>query len=151
MTEEKQTTKTHDPKLNLFQRLLRVSEEVGKIHKGGYNSHSKYNYVSEADVSNQFREAFLKYGVYCSVSTVDENFLQTQTKSGTAQVYAMVTSEFTFVNVDKPEEKHIIRSKGHGVDTGDKGIYKAMTGAVKYGLLKSFCIGTDDDLSLIHI
>lgn len=34
---------------------------------------------------------------------------------------------------------------GYGDDAGDKGIYKALTGAVKYALMKQFLVSTGDD------
>lgn len=40
---------------------------------------------------------------------------------------------------------HTVRFFGDGLDKGDKGLYKAYTGAIKYLLMKTFLIPTGDD------
>ncbi len=42
-------------------------------------------------------------------------------------------------------ESHVSTAYGQGQDKGDKGVYKAATGAEKYFLLKTFLIATGDD------
>jgi hypothetical protein len=50
-----------------------------------------------------------------------------------------------FINADCPEEKIESFYYGYGIDTQDKGIGKAISYAVKYALLKQFCLETGDD------
>jgi hypothetical protein len=52
--------------------------------------------------------------------------------------------EFKFIDGETGEEL-VFHSEGEGQDAGDKGIYKAITGAQKYALMKAFMIPTGDD------
>ena len=56
-----------------------------------------------------------------------------------------VTVDGTFIDGDTGEVMPIATFVGTGADTGDKGVFKAMTGAEKYLLLKAFLISTGDD------
>src|ERR1700738_467768 len=51
---------------------------------------------------------------------------------------------YTFMDRDTAEEI-TVKVAGEGRDPGDKGPYKAMTGALKYALLQSFLLATGDD------
>ena len=53
--------------------------------------------------------------------------------------------EFTFMDGDSDATIGPLRFAGAGADTGDKGVYKSMTGAEKYFLMKTFLIATGDD------
>ena len=129
----------------LSVRLLAVMEEFGTIDKGGYNSHSNYKYVKEADVARKFQELLVKHRVFVFSSIIDSKTVPTQTSSGKSAFYSKVVVEYTFVNVDQPEERHSVQAVGEGMDTGDKAIYKAITGAHKYMLIRNFNLGSDED------
>jgi G3E family GTPase len=55
-----------------------------------------------------------------------------------------VVMDYTLVD-SQTGERETIRVAGEGRDPGDKGPYKAMTGALKYALLQTFLIATGDD------
>lgn len=131
--------------LNLYQRLHGAMSEAGMMGKGGYNDHSKYTYVKAADVAKKFQELLLKYRVFCSANVIDTVHQKTQTAGGKAAMFAGVKVEYTFTNIDKPDEKLSVVAVGDGMDTGDKGIYKALTGSQKYLYSLNFCMGSDDD------
>ena len=66
------------------------------------------------------------------------------TKSGSTQYIVCVDMEFKFIDGDSGEELTLNMS-GEGQDVGDKAIYKAISGAQKYALMKAFMIPTGDD------
>jgi hypothetical protein len=43
------------------------------------------------------------------------------------------------------DEEIIAKAAGQWLDAGDKAPYKTMTGALKYALLQSFLLATEDD------
>ena len=53
--------------------------------------------------------------------------------------------EFTWINAENPEETIVCPWYGQGVDSGEKGVGKALTYAEKYFILKQFNIATDKD------
>jgi hypothetical protein len=63
----------------------------------------------------------------------------------------MVTMSIKFVNADQPDEFIEVQHYGYGIDPQDKGIGKAVSYAVKYALLKMFCLETGDDVEKDNI
>lgn len=133
MEEPEKKTKT------LVQRLYAIMSEVGSVAKAGENQHFKYKYVKEADVTEHMRELLCKHGVLLMPSIGHAGAAE-----GMENV-VQVMIHYTFINVDDQNDKMTITFYGDGQDKGDKGIFKAITGAHKYMFLKTFQIGTDDD------
>lgn len=121
--------------VGLFVKLAQVMAAVQRVEKKGRNEFHKYDYATEADIVEAVRGALAERSVVL-LPSVDE-----VTVNGTLTTLAMT---FTFVDGETGEVRE---SKwiGCGDDRGDKGAYKAMTGAVKYFLLKTFLIPTGDD------
>jgi hypothetical protein len=135
------TTKTK----NLFQRLLDIMEEAGTMKKAGYNDFNKYSYIKESDVAEKFQTLLVKHGVFLFSSVTEAKSVQVQSASGKPSILSTVQMQYTFVNVDNPEDKFSVNAAGDGMDTGDKAIYKALTGAHKYVLIRNFNLGSEDD------
>jgi hypothetical protein len=60
----------------------------------------------------------------------------------------MVIAKFQFEIIDREtDEREVYQAFGSGADTGDKGLYKAYTGAIKYFLANNFLVaeGTDPE------
>lgn len=130
--------------MNLVSKLAEVMKQVKYIQKTGYNSFHKYKYATEADVNEKVREELAKLNVIM-VPSVKSCINRTHlTSSGKTEYIVTVEVEFTFFDGDS-EEKITLTSFGEGQDAGDKGVYKAITGAQKYALMKAFMIPTGDD------
>jgi hypothetical protein len=131
--------------MNLYQKLIAIMSEAGTMAKKGRNEHQRYDYVREADVSEKFQELLVKHGVFVFSSVDDVTERETTNAKGRTNTFATVHVTYTFVNADNPEEQFKVGAAGSGVDVGDKGIYKALTGAHKYFLIRNFNLGSDDD------
>lgn len=130
--------------MNLVSKLAEVMKQVKYIQKTGYNSFHKYKYATEADVNEKVREELAKLNVIM-IPSVKSCINRTHlTSSGKTEYIVTVEVEFTFFDGDS-EEKITLTSFGEGQDAGDKGVYKAITGAQKYALMKAFMIPTGDD------
>lgn len=125
---------------SLAARLCSVMAECKNIEKRGVNAFHKYKYVREADVSEALRELMASHGVFClpDVEAVEERALQ-------KGVFIRVKVKYTFINTEDPSDIYTATHYGDGTDTGDKGLYKALTGCHKYMLIRTFCVGSDDD------
>lgn len=119
----------------IHSKMLWVTEQVSRIPKSGYNSFHKYHYVKEDDLTDAVRKLFIQVGIFQSVS-VNEVI-----QNGTLTT---ITTTHTFTDVDTGQSI-TVNFAGAGDDKGDKGIYKAMTGDMKYLLLKTFMIPTGED------
>lgn len=128
---------------NIATKLLQITKEIGHIKKSGYNSHQKYQYATEKDILEEVKTACLSAGVahFCSVI---EQKVELHDLKGKPNFLATVVMEHTFVDIESGENISV-KSVGTGIDNQDKAIYKAMTGANKYVLSKTFMIASDDD------
>lgn len=119
----------------LFAKLTDVMAEVGYVQKKGYNDFQKYKYVTEADLIDAVRDKLTERRVMLIPSAQEV----TQNDS-----LVHVKMRFTFVDAESGET---VQSDwyGSGADKGDKALYKAYTGALKYFLMKTFLIPTGDD------
>lgn len=114
----------------------------GPVQKDKKNEHSKYTYLSEAKYKELFTQLLAEHGLELTSSCEEEKEIQTNHKSfGCGRV---VTWQFTLTDTDTGyyEESHVT---AEGWDSGDKAIYKAHTGALKYYLANTFMVASGDD------
>lgn len=144
--------------LNIYQRLLKITEELKTVEKNlsvPVTKNNSYKAVGERDVLDAVKPLEVKYGVYSYAydrKIIDSGELvstrkdyQTNEYHDIKQLYLRLEVTYRFVNVDNPQEYIEIKTYGDGIDTGDKATGKAMTYADKYALLKAYKISTGDD------
>ena len=120
---------------NVHQRIAAVMEKVSYIQREEKKGMT-YRVVSHDKVTALLRPAMMECGVACYPVRCDH------THNGNRAECSMTVR---FVNIDAPTDFIDVQSFGYGVDTQDKGPGKAMSYAVKYALLKTFCLETGDD------
>lgn len=120
---------------NIGKKILAVMGEVGKVGKDKTNSFHKYDYASDEAVVGAIRDSIIKNGL---VVIPNQLSCRVDGELTTLEV------KYTLLDVDSGEIIEAI-AYGQGQDKGDKGVYKAATGAEKYFLLKTFLIATGDD------
>src|SRR6266550_530901 len=132
-------------KLNLLQKLASVVAEIDNVDKRGRNTFQNYNYVKAADVAWLVRKALASRNIYLVTDVVEIRNYLIPAKEGHLQAIDL-RMEFSFFDGDSPETPPIVlHSWGTGTDKGDKAVYKAMTGALKYGLRHAFLIPDESD------
>lgn len=128
----------------IAKALHQVMEKVSYVQKTGKNAFHGYSYAGEADLLAVLRPAMIEAGLLLlpsnrTVSPVDDH------GNVTVQI------EYTLVHKDGDIWPEKLVAVGMGNDrakngsVGDKGVYKAITGANKYLLFKLFQIETGDD------
>jgi ERF superfamily len=124
--------------------LHNVMTKVTYVQKGSENKFHGYKYVSEGDLLEKLRPALIEEGLIL-IPSVD--MVRPLDEHGNT----VVDMRYEIVHKDGDIWPHPIRISGCGNDraksgvVGDKGIYKAITGANKYFLFKLFQIETGDD------
>lgn len=136
MSEEKQKT--------LVKKLSEVMQEVKYIQKRGHNKFHNYKYATESDVAEKVREALAERSVIMIPNVKEHTTREHINAKGKTEYIASVVMEFKFIDGESGEEISF-HSVGEGQDAGDKAVYKAITGAQKYALMKAFMIPTGDD------
>ena len=133
---------THEQVITVY--LNRVMLEVGFVQKKDENKFQKYKYAGEAALLAALRPSMVKHGLALfpsvkSVSPIDEY--------GNTHVII----NYTLSHISGAVWPHELQAAGCGNDrnskggVGDKGLYKAITGANKYMLFKLFQLETGDD------
>lgn len=128
------------------EKILKVMTAIDYLKKDGnvqYGS-TRYSYLSEEKVTSCIREAMRDAGlviVPVGMEVISEKDIQV--KSGTS-IKTLIRVNYLFVDTDTGESIEA-SALGEGMDVGDKGIYKAMTGAYKYVQRETFMIPTGDD------
>ena len=94
------------------------------------------------------RKVLVKHGIGFTYSATKVNHRTTdRIKEGVVigtMYYADVAVDVTFTDAESGESV-TVQSFGCGQDTGEKAIYKAMTGALKYALRMNFLIPDESD------
>lgn len=125
-------------KAKLYKKMHAVMSEAGYVQKKGYNAFHKYAYAQEADILEHIKPLLVAKGIFFSFQATE------LTKIGELTSVKLVA---TFGDIDTGYSLEIPFC-GEGQDKGDKGIYKAYTGGLKYLLMKNFLLPTGDDPEL---
>lgn len=128
---------------NLLEALNKVMAACGVVRKDGRNDFHKYEYTSEHGLLMALRPAMVEHGLLLLPSLDGE--VRIDEHGNTHLVMA-----YTLAHVSGEVWPEKIRAPGCGNDknskgVGDKGTYKALTGANKYLLFKLLQIATGDD------
>jgi hypothetical protein len=126
----------------LFGKMSKVLGAVQRVAKNGTNSHFGYKFVRESDLTDAIRDHLAAHNlcVFFGASEV-MGVRETDGKAGPVTTIKMTA---TFACGDGGAT-FTTSWLGSGQDAGDKGVYKALTGGVKYLLMKNFLVSTGDD------
>ena len=114
--------------------------DVGYVQKAGHNDFQNYKYATEADAIAALRPAMIKHGL-CMIPSVESVEQDEWGNTNVLMHYRILDEEGNFLSFRAAGSGNDKNNKG----VGDKGIYKALTGASKYALLKTFMMETGDD------
>ncbi len=137
---------TNLDRATLYRKIATVTAAVSRIPKNGRNSFHNYNYATESDITDGLRDLLSEHGLaFLPPSVISWERSDTVKKNGErGDDLTRVQLQFGLACTDTGEVFSAF-FWGEGQDGGDKGFYKAYTGAVKYFLMKTFLIATGDD------
>ena len=137
---------------NIYQRMSDITTELKTVFKNltvKVSETNQYKAVSEKDVLDAVKPVEAKYGIYSypiDREILREETQERETRSGIRkELFTRIRTIYRFINVDKPEEFIDTITYADGIDSGDKGMGKAMTYADKYALMKAYKISTGED------
>jgi len=142
----------NEKKLNLYQKIQAVSNEIRNISKGLTVGSGPYSYkaVGDLDVTLAVKDAETKYGIVSipiKQDLINSEIVRTIKKDNIEGLTYVDTIKMTvrIIDIDFPADFIEIESFGKGIDSGDKGFGKASTYARKYALLNAYKIATGED------
>jgi hypothetical protein len=124
------------PMKNIHQRMHAVMTDLDYIEKGDAKVNGQYRFVSHDQVTSKIHPLLVKHRLLILPSVHECLQENNRTK---------ITLQLAIINIDQPGDYVLVQFPGYGIDSGDKGIGKAISYAYKYGLLKTFCLETGDD------
>ncbi|MDB5105795.1 MAG: hypothetical protein JWP91_3484 [Fibrobacteres bacterium] len=129
-----------------MQKLAKVMAETRWVEKKGRNSFFNYDYARETDILDAVRTKLADNGIFVFTSVENMEMKETgkRTRDGSPVNLVIVKTKHTFWDGESGETAEVFGT-GCGEDSGDKAIYKAITGAMKYFISKNFLISTGDD------
>jgi len=140
MAKEPAPQETLTAEAIILRAMNAVMNEVDYVQKKGENDFHGYKYATEADVLDRLRPAMVKHGLVLIPSVQ-------QVSSVDAHGNTTVSIHYTLAHISGAVWPTPVIAAGCGNDrnkngVGDKGLYKAITGANKYMLFKLFQIET---------
>jgi hypothetical protein len=119
----------------LVKKLAEAMEKVGGVEKKGRNQAQSYDYVKAADVAKALRHELFQRGIVIipdEVECLNKQLTFTNAKGDQRQVNEVQVK--TAYHITDGSETLTMSGYGIAWDSGDKAIYKAKTGALKYFL-----------------
>lgn len=116
-------------------------KEKGVLQRKGVNDFDHYKYFTEAQYKELFTELFTDEGLELTSSAEDVQRYEGSAKQPHGR---MISVRYTLSDIDTGFYESVI-IPGDGMDKGDKGIYQAYTGSLKYYLANTFMVSTGDD------
>ena len=138
----------------IYAALSAIQGELAKegISKDRKNAQQGYAFRGIDDVLNALAPLFKKYGVFCIPTVTARQVTQVETKSGGNLFYTTIEADFTFYSAEDGS-KLSGRVIGEAMDSGDKSTNKAISAAMKYLCILTFCIpleGENDADAVTH-
>jgi len=125
--------------INLYKKMHAIMERVDFIKKDKKNDFHNYDYASEEIIKKTLHAELVKEKVLFLLSA-------NEVKIDTASEKPLTHVKFFYQFIDVDTGEAINGAfVGTGEDKGDKGTYKAITGAIKYILTSTFLIPTGND------
>ena len=128
----------------LQQKKHQVREQLkdmGVQQRKGKNDFDHYKYFTEAQYKKLFTRLLVEAGLELTASVKSAQQYHGSEKQPQGR---LVEVEYTLTDIETGHAE-TATVYGDGVDKGDKGIYKAYTGSLKYYLANTFMVATGDD------
>lgn len=127
--------------LDLLHRLHAIQKECEDMKKEGWNDHAHYQYLTASQVVSKIKELMDKHGVLFTYSAELLKFEDV----GKTQKGVVVKIDYKFWNIDDEKDFLCGRFDSLAGDSGDKQVFKAVTGGIKYIYTGTFNIANEDD------
>ena len=126
----------------IFQKMTSILKETKAITKSEKNQQQGFKFRGIDNVMNELHELFAKNDVFILQEVQDFTVDARPTAKGGTLFYTRATIKFRYMTTDGSFVETV--NVGEAMDSGDKGMNKAMSIALKYSLLQMFLIPTEE-------
>ena len=126
----------------IYGKIAGILKETKAISKTEKNQQQGFKFRGIDNVMNELHDLFSKNDVFILQEVLNFTTENRPTKSGGTNTFTRATIKFRYMTTDGSfiETTNV----GEAMDSGDKGMNKAMSIALKYSLLQMFLIPTED-------
>lgn len=129
---------THKPLI--YGKLAEIMRNLNAIRKEKNGPGYKFRGID--DIYNALHAHFASAGVIITSEVLNNQREERSTKSGGLMLYVVLTVKFSYWAEDGSAVSCVV--VGEAMDISDKATQKAMSNALKYALMQTFLIPTDD-------
>lgn len=126
----------------IYGKMANILKETKAITKSEKNQQQGFKFRGIDNVMNELHELFAKYEVFILQEVKSYTTENRPTKSGGTNTYTRATITFKYMTTDGSYVE--TTNVGEAMDSGDKGMNKAMSIALKYSLLQMLLIPTEE-------
>jgi hypothetical protein len=126
----------------IFKKMIEIMNDIEAIGKNKTNTQQGYKFRGIDDMYNAIHPLFKKHGVFVLSEVLAEKRDERATKSGGVLFAVVLDVRFSFVAEDGSQVQSTV--KGEAMDSGDKATNKALSTALKYALMQTFLIPTEE-------
>lgn len=126
----------------IFSKMVNILKETKAITKSEKNQQQGFKFRGIDNVMNELHEIFSRNDVFILQEVKDFTTENRPTKSGGTNTFTRATITFRYMTTDGSFVE--TTNVGEAMDSGDKGMNKAMSIALKYSLLQMFLIPTEE-------
>lgn len=137
---EEETKQHHVPKI--YGAIASIMADTKSISKGRKNDTQGFMFRGIDDVMNELHGIFAGHGVFILPEVIDFTVSEKTSSRGGLLYYTRAKIKFHFVAEDGSEVFTV--NVGEAMDSGDKGMNKAMSIALKYSLMQMLLIPTQE-------
>lgn len=131
----------------IFKKMSQVMSEIGAIGKDQKNTAQGFKFRGVDSFVNSLYPALTKHGVFMAPRCISERseIKEVTRSSGKTGVdkYVTILMEYDFFAEDGSKVT-VGPIPAEGLDSGDKATNKALSAALKYALIQTFSIPTED-------
>jgi len=132
---------------SIHELMPKVMESIGVIGKNQRNQAQGFNFRGIDDVMNAVQSALIEHRVFFVPEVLHTESERYETKNGAWMRSVSMLVAYMFFGPAGDSVRVV--AAGESADAGDKATSKAMSAALKYALLHTFCVPTkeqaDDD------
>lgn len=126
----------------IYAKMANILKETKAITKSEKNQQQGFKFRGIDNVMNELHELFAKNDVFILQEVQGFTTENRPTKSGGTNTFTRATIKFRYTTTDGSFVETV--NVGEAMDSGDKGMNKAMSIALKYSLLQMFLIPTEE-------
>lgn len=127
----------------IYKAIATVMKETKAIAKAQKNEQQGFMFRGIDAIMNELHDLFANNGVFILPEVLEYNVSEKTTRGGSILYYTRTKVKYHFTAEDASEVCTV--NVGEAMDSGDKGMNKAMSAALKYALMQMLLIPTKEN------